>query len=147
MMKKKIELVIQGLNCVCVSHSVMSDSMWPHSPPGSSVHGILHAGILEWVAIPFSRGSSQLSSGTLVFYNAGRFFTIWGTFTFFRISQGLHAFFSLPDFLRVHVNNIGVDGFTHWPQQFCLVLHVKMLYGRRASENTTHYGLYNGNTS
>ena len=27
--------------------------------PGSSVHGILQARILEWVAIPFSRGSSQ----------------------------------------------------------------------------------------
>ena len=29
------------------------------SSPGSSVHGILQAGIMEWVAIPFSRGSSQ----------------------------------------------------------------------------------------
>ena len=29
-----------------------------YSPPGSSVHGILQARILEWVAIPFSRGSS-----------------------------------------------------------------------------------------
>ena len=29
------------------------------SPPGSSVHGILQAGILEWVAFPFCRGSSQ----------------------------------------------------------------------------------------
>ena len=29
------------------------------SPPGSSVHGILQARILKWVAIPFSRGSSQ----------------------------------------------------------------------------------------
>jgi len=29
------------------------------SPPGSSVHGILQARILEWVAIPFSRASSQ----------------------------------------------------------------------------------------
>ena len=28
------------------------------SPPGSSVHGILQARILEWVAVPFSRGSS-----------------------------------------------------------------------------------------
>ena len=27
------------------------------SPPGSSVYGILQAGILEWVAVPFSRGS------------------------------------------------------------------------------------------
>ena len=31
------------------------------SPPGPSVHGILQARILEWVAIPFSRGSSQPS--------------------------------------------------------------------------------------
>ena len=29
-----------------------------HSPPGSSVHGILQAGILEWVAISYSKGSS-----------------------------------------------------------------------------------------
>ena len=29
-----------------------------YSPPGSSVHGILQASILEWVAISFSRGSS-----------------------------------------------------------------------------------------
>jgi len=29
------------------------------TPPGSSVHGILQARILEWVAISFSRGSSQ----------------------------------------------------------------------------------------
>ena len=29
------------------------------SPPGSSVHGILHARILEWVAMPSSRGSSD----------------------------------------------------------------------------------------
>ena len=30
-----------------------------YSRPGSSVHGIIQARILEWVAIPFSRGSSQ----------------------------------------------------------------------------------------
>ena len=29
-----------------------------HSPPGSSVHGVLQARTLEWVAMPFSRGSS-----------------------------------------------------------------------------------------
>ena len=45
----------------CISHSVVSDSLWPHglySPPGSPVHGILQARILEWVAISSSRGSS-----------------------------------------------------------------------------------------
>ena len=41
---------------VVVSCSVVSDSCDPMdcSPPGSSVHGILQAKILEWVAIPFS---------------------------------------------------------------------------------------------
>ena len=50
------------LGCVCVSRSVMSDSFHPVdcSPPGSSVHGILQARILEWVAVSFSRGSSWL---------------------------------------------------------------------------------------
>ena len=38
------------------------------SPPGSSVHGIVQARILEWVAISFSRGSSQPRDRTHVFY-------------------------------------------------------------------------------
>ena len=33
------------------------------SPPGSSVHGILQARILEWVAMPFSRGMNLLTQG------------------------------------------------------------------------------------
>ena len=45
------------------------------SPPGSSVHGVLQARILEWVAIPFSRGSSQPRDRTQVSCTAGRFFT------------------------------------------------------------------------
>ena len=45
----------------------------------SSVHGILQAIILEWVAIPFSRGSFQPSGQIQVFCMAGRFFTIWAT--------------------------------------------------------------------
>ena len=45
------------------------------SPPGSSVHGILQARILEWVAISFSRGSSQPRDRTQVSHTAGRFFT------------------------------------------------------------------------
>ena len=46
------------------------------SPPGSSVRGILQARILEWIAIPFSRGSSRPRYQTWVFCIAGRFFTI-----------------------------------------------------------------------
>ena len=48
------------------------------SPPGSSVHGILQARILEWVAISFSRGSSQPRNRTQVSSIAGRFLTNWG---------------------------------------------------------------------
>ena len=46
------------------------------SLPGSSVHGIFQARILEWVAISFSRGSSQPRDQTRVSLIAGRRFTI-----------------------------------------------------------------------
>ena len=51
------------------SHSIMSDSLRPImdcSPPGSSVHGILQARILEWVAMSSSRGFSQPRDRTQV---------------------------------------------------------------------------------
>ena len=49
------------------------------SPPDSSVHGILQARILDWVPMPFSRGSSRPSDQTLVSHAAGRFFTASAT--------------------------------------------------------------------
>ena len=49
------------------------------SPPGSAIHGILQARVLEWVAIPFSRGSSQPRDQTQVSRIAGKFFTNWAT--------------------------------------------------------------------
>ena len=49
------------------------------SPPGSSVHGILQARILEWVAISFSRGSSRHRDWIRVSYTAGKPFTQWAT--------------------------------------------------------------------
>ena len=62
------------------SHSVMSDSLWPHG----LVHGILQARILEWVAFPFSRVSSQLRDRTQLSTIAGHSwalqpFTSWAT--------------------------------------------------------------------
>ena len=58
------------------SHSVMSDSLWPHD---YTVHGIHQARSLEWVAFPFSRGSSQPRDQTQVSHIAGGFFTRWAT--------------------------------------------------------------------
>ena len=49
------------------------------SLPGSSLHGILQARILEWVAISFSSVSSQLRDQTQVSCTAGRRFNLWAT--------------------------------------------------------------------
>ena len=49
---------------------ILCDPM-DYSPPGSSVHGILQARTLEWVAIPFSRGSSWPMDWTLLHWQAG----------------------------------------------------------------------------
>ena len=63
------------------SRSVVSDSLQPIdcSPQGTSVHGILQARILEWVAISFSRGSSRPRDRTQVSRIAGRRFILWVT--------------------------------------------------------------------
>ena len=68
--------------CLCVSVTQSCLTLcYPmdYSPPGSSVHGILQARILEWVVIPFSKGSSQTRDRTQVSCTADRFFTIWAT--------------------------------------------------------------------
>ena len=63
---KKLKLVTQSCLTLC-------DPM-DCSPPGSSVHGILQARILECIAIPFSRGSSQPRDRTQVSCIAGRLY-------------------------------------------------------------------------
>ena len=52
---------------------------WTVTLSSSSVHGDLRARILEWVAIPFSMGTSQPKDQTVVSCIAGRLFTIWAT--------------------------------------------------------------------
>ena len=49
------------------------------NPMDSFLHGILQARILEWVAIPFSRGPSRFRDQTQVPHSAGRYFTLWAT--------------------------------------------------------------------
>ena len=68
--------------CVCVLVAQLCLTLcnpMDCSPTGSSVHGILQARIVEWVAIPFSRGSSWLSDQTRASYIADRFFANWAT--------------------------------------------------------------------
>ena len=71
--------------CVCVCVCLVTQvylSLWDLmdcSLPSSSVHGILQARILEWVAIPFTRESSQTRNRTQVSQIVGGFFTVWAT--------------------------------------------------------------------
>ena len=73
------------------------------SLPGPSVHAVFQARILEWIAMPFSTGSSQPRDWSQVSCNAGRFFTIWATrcrYCQFLSSPKENNFFSLKSFLK-----------------------------------------------
>ena len=67
----------------------MSNSLWPHD---YTIHGILQARILEWVAFPLSRGSSQPRNWTQASCITGGFFTSWAT----RLSQRILEWVAYP---------------------------------------------------
>ena len=66
---------------------------WTLARQALSIHGTLQGGILEWVAIPFSRGSSWPRDPTQVSCTAGRFFTIWASrkSQSYRVIQQFHS--------------------------------------------------------
>ena len=85
------------------------------SPPGPSVHGIFQARVLEWVAISFSRGSSQPRDWTQVSCIAGRRFTIWSTR---EELQGIfltnnHIPFCEPREANIYTNTCVLSHFSH----------------------------------
>ena len=63
--------------CVLITESgpTLYDPM-DCSPPGSSIHGVLQARVLEWVAMPSSRGSSPPRERNRVFCITGGFLAI-----------------------------------------------------------------------
>ena len=72
------------------------------SPPSYSVHGILQARLLEWVAYPFSSGSSQPRNRTGVSCIAGGFFTKWAI----REAQVTQSCLTLCDLMDYIVHGI-----------------------------------------
>ena len=82
-------LVAQSCQTLC---NLMDCSL-----PDSSVHWILQAKTLEWVAIPFSRGSSRPRNQNWISHIEGGFFTIWAT----REALLLIIFFSVN--LHIHM--------------------------------------------
>ena len=65
------------LKCGCVKVAQSCPTLC--DPMDYIVHGILQARILQLIALPFSRGSSQPRDQTQVSHIAGRFFTSWAT--------------------------------------------------------------------
>ena len=72
------------------------------SPPGSSVPWILQARILEWVDIPFFRGSSWSSDQTQVSCIAVRFFTIWAI----RVAHQMHEITHILKLQRLGIEEL-----------------------------------------
>ena len=86
-----------------------------HGLPGSSVHGILQARVLEWVAISFSKGSSWPRSGTQVSRIASRLYRL--------NHQGIHISYCMKLFFKLYPAwFVGLfcphppeDDFSPWP--------------------------------
>ena len=105
-----------------------------YSLPGSSVHGILQARIMEWVAMPFSRGSSQprdwtriSHTGNLILYHwatrelSPYFQCLFSSVQFSSVTQscptlcdpmnrsmpGLPVHHHLPEFTQTHIHWVG----------------------------------------
>ena len=88
-----------------------------------TVHGILQARILEWIAMPFSRGSSQPRDRTQVSRIAGGFFTIWTTREVGQAPQGFQQ--------SIFKNRMG-DGEGHRVQDW--IMHNCHLAGVREQD-------------
>ena len=79
--------------------------------PGSSVHGILQARILGWVAIPFSRGSSwpressRCRGWTWVSCIAGKCFTVWPPGKLLIMVYNVIETIKLNTYMKVHIQN------------------------------------------
>ena len=105
------------------SHSILSYSLWPKD---YRVHGILQARILEWVPVPFYRGSSQPRDQTQVSCIAGGFFTSWAKR---QPKLGLHpssvCVFFLPKNNMFISKTTSVETQFLYQQDFCLYLYIR----------------------
>ena len=90
------------------------------SPPGSSVHGILQARTLEWVTMPFSRGSSPPRDWTLVSRTAGGFFTVSATREALGVEELLYSL-NHPKMQTKQSNHVSIS--QSIPRSSCKGLH------------------------
>ena len=109
------------------------------SPPGSSVHGILQAKKLEWVAMSSSSGSSQPRDRTCascISRIAGGFFFLWlrhgGKLQLLKSGTKLRAFYALLEFILTAT----LSGTNTENREFKMVVHITQLMRSGASTET-----------
>ena len=109
--------------CMLVAHLCLSlcDSM-DNSPPSTTVHGFLWAGILEWVAIPSSGGPFQPWDCTWVSCIAGRYFTICSTRKVVESTRNLNA-----TWLLLNLSSLSQTIYFYTPM---LVIQFLLLFSR-----------------
>ena len=102
-----------------------------------TVHGIFQARILEWIAMPSSRGSSQPRDQTQVSRIAGRFFTSWDTrevhYLRMKLKQVFFFFFQICPFQGKHSINIPISILDSKQQKPRLVNLAEVLFVGRKS--------------
>ena len=105
--------------CQSFSHVQLFFDPMDRSLLDSSVHGILQARILEWVSIPFSRGSSQPRYQTRVSFIAGRFeMKKWNELSVHLTAQNMNLGFKDMYFLKQHSSYIQANYFTRCPMRW-----------------------------
>ena len=95
-------------------------------PMAYIVHGILQARILEWVAFPFSRGSSQPRDQTQVSCIAGRFFTSWATreTPLYQVMDSIHfLIYTLFSWIRF-IQSLRLRDYSPVPSSVIILLHL-----------------------
>ena len=92
----QVQQHIKRTVCMCAQSCLTLCDPMGWSPPGSSVHSILQVGILEWVAMTSSRGSSQPRDWIRVSCIAGRFFTHWVTWEALKKKKERKGLYTTP---------------------------------------------------
>ena len=110
---KNVNYPIRTFVVWLLSHVCLFCDPMDCNPPGSSVHGILQARILEWVAISFSRGSSQSRDWVQVSCLVGRFFT-WEASGPLIPSKQKFGFYQLSEYMGALINSLLLTRFTCW---------------------------------
>ena len=132
--------------CMCISQSLSDVRLFCNpvdcNPPGSSVHGILQARILEWVAISFSRGSSGPRDWTRISYTGKQILYHWAWEALRYLDRCINVCFHLKLNLNAEDNSKFTQLLFFFPTyKICKVSHLKHEIHVKRPKNTHGWDL------